>query len=233
MTHQAVAGKPADHAYRGKLLRMIHVGMRDLGIDDDVKAAMVTTLSGQASLKALRTSQLVEFLEALKDRGFKPTPAAPPRAGSRPLADTEMARKVRALWLSLYALGAVADPREAAIGAFVKRQTGRDALQWIDGRDAARVIEALKAMGERAGIDWTLRYRGVGGAEIADERYCVCVALWDEVRRLGAVQQEMATLQGYGYAVTGRAAFHFYEPEHWSRLIETLGGMRRRSASHG
>jgi len=235
MTHTAIAGKPADHAYRGKLLRLIHVGMRELGIDEPTKQAMLTRQFGQPGLSGLRTSQLVEFLDALKNQGFAPKPKAPARAGSRPMADGEMQRKIRALWLSLYHLGAVGDPREAAIAAFVKRQTRRDALQWIDGRDAARVVEALKAKATRAGVDWTLQFTGIAGETIQDDRYCVCVALWSELRRLGAVQHADTTLEHYAYAVTGRGAFHFYEAEHWSRLIEALGAARLRTvgARHG
>lgn len=229
MTHTAAAGKPpADHIYRGKLLRLIHAGLRTLAIDQAAKEDILQRQFGKTSFKELRTSQLREFADKLCDMGFKPKPKAPVRAGSRPLAESDMARKVRALWLSLYHLGVVTDPREAAIAAFVKRQTGRDALAWLDGRDAARVIEPLKAMATRdAGVDWTRRFGGIGDAEIQDDRYCVAITLWEELRGLDLVGHHGATLQTYGYSVTGVAAYHFYEAEHWSRLLEALGGKRR------
>ena len=59
--------------------------------------------------------------------------------------DTEAtSKKIRALWLLLRDLGAVNNASEEALAAYVKRITGVDALQWIDGRQAERTIETMK-----------------------------------------------------------------------------------------
>ncbi|MFX8708345.1 regulatory protein GemA, partial [Acinetobacter baumannii] len=62
-----------------------------------------------------------------------------------------MARKARALWISLHKLGVVHNPSEQALEAFAKRQLGCEKLVWARQSDAYRLIEALKSMAERAG----------------------------------------------------------------------------------
>ena len=55
--------------------------------------------------------------------------------------------------VSLHQLGVVRDPSEGALESFGRRQLGVDRLQWADEGQAYRLIEALKAMAERAGWD--------------------------------------------------------------------------------
>ncbi|HVY35592.1 MAG TPA: phage protein GemA/Gp16 family protein, partial [Caulobacteraceae bacterium] len=51
------------------------------------------------------------------------------------------------------------EPSEHALEAFAKRQLGVDAMQWADQSMGYRLIEALKAMAERAG--WSQDLTGV------------------------------------------------------------------------
>jgi hypothetical protein len=62
-----------------------------------------------------------------------------------------MARKARALWISLYHLGAVRSRDEKALEAFAKRQLGCERLVWADQSQGFRLIEALKAMADKHG----------------------------------------------------------------------------------
>ena len=57
---------------------------------------------------------------------------------------------MRALWLFLHQLGAVKNPSEAALAAYVKRIAKVDALQWADGHQTEALIETLKK--------WAMRY---------------------------------------------------------------------------
>jgi hypothetical protein len=72
---------------------------------------------------------------------------------------TPLALKARAMWKSLWNLGAVRSGDERALEAFAKRQLGVDRLQWADAAIAYRLIEALKGMAERAG--WPQDLAGV------------------------------------------------------------------------
>jgi hypothetical protein len=55
------------------------------------------------------------------------------------------------MWIGLHQAGLVRDPSEAALAKFVKRLTGKYTADWLDGREASIVIEALKA--------WAIRER--------------------------------------------------------------------------
>ena len=96
----------------------------------------------------MNNHELNRVLEHMKRKGFKVRPAAS-AAPSRALAQFPQALKIRALWRFLHQLGAVRNPSEAALAAYVKRLTVVDALQWITGEQAARIIETLKKWAER------------------------------------------------------------------------------------
>ena len=83
----------------------------------------------------------------MKAKGFRPTVNG---SGGKP-AQHPVAGKARALWISLYQLGAVQNPSEAALEAFAKRQTGCDKLVWMKQSEGYRLVEALKSWAVREG----------------------------------------------------------------------------------
>jgi len=134
------------------VLAKIHVAKKQLGLDDDSYRAMLRSVGGVESARDLSTPAANRVLRHLEDCGFKPAPKSSggKTASDRPLARDEQSRKIRALWLALHAIGAVRNSSEAALAAYVKRQTGIEALQWLDGRQASQVVEALKKWEARA-----------------------------------------------------------------------------------
>lgn len=62
--------------------------------------------------------------------------------------------KIRALWWSLYWIGAVERPDDDALNMFIKRQTYIQHINFLDHRKAPAVIEALKSWLEREGVMW-------------------------------------------------------------------------------
>ena len=56
---------------------------------------------------------------------------------------------IRYLWIQLHEVGKVKNSSEDALGAYVKRMTGVAALQWLDVKQASKVIEAMKKWLER------------------------------------------------------------------------------------
>lgn len=139
--------KPSDEK-RMRLIRLIHVARRDLALDEETYRAMLEGVTGKTSSADMNNHELNRVLEHMKRKGFKVRPAAS-AAPSRALAQFPQALKIRALWRFLHQLGAVRNPSEAALAAYVKRLTGVDALQWITGEQAARIIETLKKWAER------------------------------------------------------------------------------------
>lgn len=143
-------------AERARLIKLIHVAKRDLRmVDADYRAVLLGASSGaHDSSKAMSITELEKAMSHLKRCGFKVRTKgkpAPARAKStRPLADDPECKKIRALWLMLHELGAVQNPSEEALAAYVKRITKVDALQWINGLQAETLIETMKK--------WAMRF---------------------------------------------------------------------------
>lgn len=143
---------------RRAAIAKVKIACKALAIDDPTYRAMLERLTGRRSAAECSDAELGRVLDELKAKGW--TPSSSGRGGSggpapRKPADHPSARKARALWLSLWNLGVVRDPSEAALESFAARQLKVDRLQWADQGQCFRLIEALKAMAERAG--WSQR----------------------------------------------------------------------------
>lgn len=139
-------------------LKTIHVAVRDLGLDDDSRHALQLLVTGKASLTAMTPAEQAAVLEALKARGFKAAGGKGGRSYRRPATRRDV-RLCHVLWGKLVRAGVVDLPGAAGLNAFIR---ARFEKAWgavpfdIDGlrdwKQIASVIEALKAMGDRAGI---------------------------------------------------------------------------------
>ncbi len=104
--------------------------------------AVNANANGVTSTRAMSEGQLRTVVEALHQAGA-PRKAPGAKAPAR-YADTAQMAMIRALWLELADLGAVKDRSEAALSAFIKRQTRQDVGRLFPST-AASVIEALKS----------------------------------------------------------------------------------------
>jgi phage gp16-like protein len=136
---------------RHRYYRLLKVGQRELGWDDEFYYGIWLPMQGAAkkngrySATTLSNSQLFSAVEAMKAKGFR----VRKKPSHRPLADDAQSQKIRALWLTLHQAGVVKNPSEKSLAAYVKRQTGVAALQWLTVAQASRVIEALKKWRKR------------------------------------------------------------------------------------
>lgn len=131
---------------QAKLIKAIQTCRRKVaGLDDDgAWRDFLAANAGGDSLRAMSGPQLGRVLDALHHAGA-------PRKAAAPMsryADDNQTRMIRGLWLALADSGVVRDPSEAALNAFVKRQTRQD-IGRLTPAAAAKVIEALKAMRDR------------------------------------------------------------------------------------
>ena len=138
---------------RRAMLAKVHMAKKQLGLQEDAYRPLLERVTGKASAGDCTEAQLARVLEEFKRLGWQATAAAAQhvRGGRTRQADHPSAKKARALWISLHQLGVVRDPAERALESFAKRQLGVERLQWADQGQAYRLIEALKAMAERAG----------------------------------------------------------------------------------
>lgn len=149
---------------RARLIRLVHVGRRELGLDEDSYRAMLMAQAGVSSSSDASAKQLQAVVDFMKRQGFKVTSKAPAATrkvvvksrrtgvssalaagavGPVVLASDPESRKARAMWITLHEIGQVRDPSEAALLAYARRQTGSDRLEWV--RDMVPVLEPLKA----------------------------------------------------------------------------------------
>jgi phage gp16-like protein len=143
---------------RLRLIKLIHVGRRELNMDDEsyrLMLANIPELEGATSSKDLSVPKLKLVLEQLKSKGFKVVPKAgktgsAPRKTSPKMADDAQSKLIRHLWLELHNIGAVRDSSEVALNRFVLNRVQVEALQWLSTAQASRVIEHLKQWLKRA-----------------------------------------------------------------------------------
>ncbi|MDO5631114.1 MAG: regulatory protein GemA [Paracoccus sp. (in: a-proteobacteria)] len=133
-------------------LAAVQIKRRQLGLEDEDWRDVVERVTGQRSTRTLRPVQLHNLLDEcdrlLGGRG----PVSKPRR--KPLGG-RYAAKLQALWIAAWNLGLVATRDDKALIAFVRRQTGIDNPAWVlEPEDALKIIEALKAMTARRGVNW-------------------------------------------------------------------------------
>lgn len=149
----SAARKPLGRGVRPAIAK-VKMAAKELGLDDETYRAILLRLTGKTSSTECTDAQLGLVLDEFKAKGWvakKPAKHVAKSATCAKPADTAVAKKARALWLSLYQLGVVREPGEPALEAFAKRQVGVDRLQWMGASQAYSLIEALKKMAERAG----------------------------------------------------------------------------------
>ncbi|RWR31374.1 regulatory protein GemA [Sinirhodobacter populi] len=140
------------------LQRMIHVGCKQLGLDNDTRRDLQLVATGKASMADMSEADLQKVIEALKKRGFK-TGFKASAKGSRAPAPRADLRYLHVLWRLLAEAGAIREPSRTGLNTFIRaRFEGHWSFVPIDV-DALRapaqisdVTRALKDMCRRAGI---------------------------------------------------------------------------------
>ena len=156
--------------YRNRLIKLIQVARRDLNLDEPNYRGILFAQGGNDSLATMPIDGMQKVLDYLKTQGFKVRSTKT----DRKQATGKDASKARALWLFLHELGAVRDPSEAALTAYVKRIAKVDDVQWMRGARHVRtavgpafkdrqdlVIETLKK--------WAMRYLPAAVATLKQE----------------------------------------------------------------
>lgn len=161
----AAASAAAGHSAAGprkSLLARVHIARKELAIAEDDYRAIVERVTGHASAGDCTAEQLGALVAHFERLGFKPAG----RARRRDIGASLVARKARAMWISLSQLGAIDDSSDAALESFGKRQLGVDRLRWANEREGYRLIEALKGIAQRHGWDQRVPAALSGSARI-------------------------------------------------------------------
>ena len=171
---------------RRALLAKVHLAQKDLGLKDDVYRDVLEELTGHRSAADCTVAELENLVAHFRAKGFVPKSVVGGRKDSavqrrpRP-ADHPVAKKARALWISLHQLGVIENASEQALEAFAKRQLGVERMQWMDQDQSSKLIDALKDWAKREGWDQDLR-----GIEKRLHIRTLKVRLaWAQAKRLG------------------------------------------------
>lgn len=152
-------------------VKTIYAGLRALRLEDeDDRRDLYQRVTGKRRLREMSPGDKDNVVEELRRLGFRnPAP--------RRRIDGPYGKKLQALWISAWNLGLVRDREDAALIAFVKRQTGLDSPVWLrDPASAEKAVEALK--------DWLRRDGGViwgnvtGAAWLKDHGAKIAWAQW-------------------------------------------------------
>jgi hypothetical protein len=215
--------------------RAIHAMRRALDLTDDDYRGLLKARFRVVSSSDLDERQAGALIEELKGLG------APAASGKRPAAKTasgKYAPVLQALWIAAWNLGLARSRDDAAMLAFVERQTGLSHTRFLaDPADAARAIEGLKAWIARdGGVTWPTQCN-------ADEarrplawlrKYAVTRAIAAKLQAAGGFAPFISgqdiwpgDVEAYGYRRGLKAAFRFYDEADWDRLAAWLGARLR------
>ena len=157
---------------RNRLIRLVQVGRRTLGLDEETYRTLLEQQSGKRSAADLSLQELDKVLLAMKEAGFKPTVKRPVKgavnAGGKkrlspahgaPVKTAEIA-VIRAVWITMQRHGLLRDGSETALNHYVERQTvrlnngiGVAEVAWLNDELAYRVLESLKNWHKRGMVE--------------------------------------------------------------------------------
>lgn len=136
---------------RDREIKLIHVGRRELGLDEETYRAMLEQVAGVKSSKDLDAQGRKKVLDHMKVKGFK----VKSKAAAKPSKNEESPqyRKIQALWSELARAGAVHTNTEAAIRVYIKRISGVADFAFCNNAQVAVIIETLKKWRDRVAAD--------------------------------------------------------------------------------
>lgn len=127
---------------RRLILAKIHVAKKQMALTDDSYRDLLRRVTGRDSAADCAASQLDDVLREFKRLGWT--------GKHRPASKEAIVRMIQGVWRDI--APHLAQPGEAALRAFVQRQTkspsrpdGVTAPEFLDVKDATRVLEGLKA----------------------------------------------------------------------------------------
>jgi len=143
------------------LVGRIHAAAKRAGLDEETRRAKLQNIVGKSSTKDMTEAEQRRVLSVFENEGYASRKPARVDGRTKKLPfDGKYVPKMRALWIALYNLGVIQDRRDSAIEAFAlgRQVKGLSDVRFIHhAGDGEAVIEAMKAMLVRAGVDFADR----------------------------------------------------------------------------
>ncbi len=211
-------------------LAKIHAIRREVGFDgDDDWRDMLERVTGGRSSRGLTQAQSDAVIAELRRLGARGGPKASSK-GSQKRLEGPYAAKLQALWLSCWNVGFITDRTDGALMAFAVRQAQVDHANWLrDHQDAVAVIEALKAMLARAGVNWGSITTVAGSEWVRMDQARVAVA---QFRIICAPMKEPTSFVQFAQELTARHPRDL-DRRDWIVVINNLGRLIRADQVRG
>ncbi|SMH42241.1 gp16 family protein [Mesorhizobium australicum] len=195
----------------------IHVAKKQLGLDEDTYRDLLGRVTGKRSAKDMSHAERQAVLDEMRRHGFKAG-----SNGSRKRLEGRFAKKLQALWIAGWNLGVVRDRDDAALIAFVRRQTHIDHVRFlVDAAEARKAVEAIKAwLAREAGVDW-----GEGTdkpAWLREPGAQIAMAQWTILANAGVVDRSFYAFRAFVEERAFRPLGQMKAGE-WRGIMNTLG----------
>lgn len=130
------------------LHKAIHGARKRLGLDEETTRDFYQRTVGKRGLTQMTADEHARVLEAMN--------AVQPPGRGRTGVDGPYGKKLQALWIDAWHLGIVESRDDAALLAFVERQTGVSHTRFLrEAEVAEKAVEGLKAwIGREGGVVW-------------------------------------------------------------------------------
>lgn len=181
--------------------------------EDEAWRDFVEKFTGQRSTRGLSPAQEKALLTALDKMGATKSPRR------RQQLSGPYAKKIQALWIGCWNLGLIEKRDDEALNRFAVKQANVDHVNWVrDQEDAVAVVEALKAMMARRGVNWSPP-SPLSPAYTRQPGYQIAVAQWLIVKGMPDLNMSLAE---YVDTIVGR---RFDEMHHsdWIAVMNALG----------
>jgi phage gp16-like protein len=131
---------------RNGLIAKIHVAKKQLAMEDGSYRALLKRLTGKESSAKLSIADMELVLKEFARLGFRPS-----KKGRALLQGDAELKKIRALWLNLYHLGAIRNASEEALAQYCARMAHVDNIKWMHAKQYNAVIKGLRGWLQRIG----------------------------------------------------------------------------------
>lgn len=148
---------------KAKLIQLIHIAKSQLAMDDLSYRELLKRLTNKTSSTKCTVVELHRVLHELQTkgakvkyfakRGKKPTAYSP--ATGETTVKSQIANKIRAVWITMGKHGFLKAPSEKALNAYVRKVMNKNRsvlvlnVGALDGNDAAKMLEILKKWHKR------------------------------------------------------------------------------------
>lgn len=201
-------------------VKTIYAGIRALGIaEEDDRRDLYERITGKRRLREMTPAEKETVVAELRRLGFR-------NAAPRRQLDGPYAKKLQALWIAAWNLGLVRSREDAALVAFIRRQTGIDHPRFLrDPASADKAVEALKAwLARDGGVMWgnTNGYDFLRdhGAKIVWAQWCTL--------HPAASLRDLAAFAARVFAIVGtRPSLEHLSSADWRAIANELGTIIR------